>query len=148
MLTPHRWIVPTVALLGAAALAAAGAVALLPDSAIRWMPAIVGTLWTAAMTWFARRLRYDPTAGWKSVRSGAIACGLLTLVAFSVGWRRQIGWPELVLALAAAIGLGVWARQTVRELRLRRRLPPAPPGPVLRLRDEARQRPPRRPRWM
>ncbi len=147
MVDPHRLIVPTVALLGAAALAAAAAVALLPDAAIRWVPAIVGVLWTAAMTWFARRLRGDPTIGWKSVRSGAIACGLLTLVAFSVGLRQRIGWPELILVIPALIGLLVWARQTVREFRLRRRLPPAPPGPVLRLRDEAR-RPPRRPPWL
>ncbi len=146
MIDPHRLIVPTLALLLGAALAAAGAVALLPDSLIRWVPTGVGALWTAAMTWFARRLRGDPLAGWKSVRSGAIACGLLTLVAFSVGFRQQIGWPELVLAVPAGLGLAVWARQTVRELRLRRRLPPAPPGPVLGL-DRERHAP-RRPGWM
>ena len=146
MVDPHRLIVPTVALLGAAALAAAGAVALLPDSVIRWVPTAVGALWTGAMVWFARRLRHDPLAGWRSVRSGAIACGLLTLLAFSAGLRQRLGTPELVLAVPAAIGLGVWARQTVRELRLRRRLPPGPAEPVLRLGE--RDRPSRRRRWM
>ncbi len=144
MLEPHRLILPTVALLAAAAAVAAAAVLWLPDLAIRWTPTAVGVLWTTALVWFARRLGHEPGVGVGSLRSGAVACGLLTLVAVSFGVRQRIGWPELVLFVPAFFGLAVWARQTVRELRLRRRLPPAPPGPVLRLGDSG----PRRRRWM
>ncbi len=145
MTEPHRLILPTVGLLGAAAAAAAAAVAWLPESAIRWIPTAVGVLWTTAMAWFARRLRHEPVFGRRSLRSGAVACGLLTLVAVSYGVRQRIGWPELVLFVPALVGLLIWARQTVREMRLRHQLPPAPPGPVLRLGE---REPSRRTRWM
>lgn len=145
MTEPHRLILPTIGLLALAAAIAAVAVAWLPEGVIRWVPTAVGALWTGAMVWFAHRLRDEPGVGSRSLRSGAVACGLLTLVAASFGMRQAIGWPEAALSIPAIVGLGVWARQTVRELRLRRRLPPAPPGPVLRLRD---REPPRRSHWM
>lgn len=157
-----RYLVLVIMVLAAAAVAAA-AVLLLPESWVRWIPAVVGASWTSGMVVLARRLASEPgSARPRDMGAGVIACGLLTALAASWAARDEVGGPELLLLAAALVAFTFWARAMARERRRRRRFPPAPPGPVLRLRDgapappppsptrgrSAREREPREPRWM
>lgn len=129
------YLVPTVLLVAAAAALAAGAVLLLPEGWLRWVPAGVGAGWTVGMVVLARRARAEGAAAPRDLRGGVVACGLLTALAVSWAVRDRVGAPELLLLSAALVAFAFWARAMARERRRRRHAPPAPPGPVLRLRD-------------
>lgn len=139
----RRYVATTIALLAAAAAIAAAAVFLLPVTWVRWIPAVVGAAWTVALVWLVPRLTGEPGAPRAaSIRSGVVACGLLTALAASWAVRDRVGWPELLLVAAALVAFGFWTRAMARELKRRRAYPPVPPGPVLGLGDPERDRPP------
>ncbi len=131
-----------------AAAIAGGAVYLLPEGWVRWIPAAVGAGWTGGLVWLTRRLRSEPGSwGAPGMRAGVVACGFLTVLAGSWAVRDAVGWPELLLLTAALVAFGVWARGLLREVKRRRRFPPIPVGPVLGLRERDRT-PPGPTRWM
>lgn len=149
----RRYVFMTAILLVGAAAGAAAAVLLLPDRWIRWIPAVVGAAWTGALVWLARRLGREPGApGPESLRGGIVASGLLTALAASWAVRDTVAWPELLLLASALVAFGFWVRALAREAKRLRRFPPAPPGPVLDLRDRPAppdwaHQPRRRTRW-
>lgn len=139
----RRNVVATIALLAVAAAIAGAAVSLLPESWLRWVPAAVGCVWTATLLWLVPRLSDEPGAPRaSSIRSGGVACALLTALAASWAVRDRVGWPELLMVAAALVAFGVWIRAMARESRRRRAHPPAPPGPVLGLTDGEPEEPP------
>ena len=149
MLRKRPCLVPTLLLLAAAAAVAAAAVLLLPERWIRWSPAVVGAGWTVALLVLARRVQTEPGGLVPaSLHGGVVACGLLTVLAGSWAFRGRVGWPELLLLSAALVAFGFWARAMAREQERRRHRPPAPPGPVLGLRDRSPSpRTPRKSGW-
>ncbi len=131
----NRYLVLLFMLCVAAAIAA-GAVTLLPERWVRWIPALVGAGWTIGMVVLARRIGVETGSGRpRDLPAGVIACGLLTVLAVSWAARDSVGWPELLLLTAALVAFSFWARAMARERKRRRHSPPAPAGPVLRLRE-------------
>ena len=98
---------------------------LVPYATVAWIPVFVGAAWTIALTVADYRLRRNAGAGVvvpRSLRSAAIACGLLTAFLVSFTLRERVGWPELTLGLLANVVLFRWFAHSVAEAG--RRVPP------------------------